>query len=291
MSSQKENINSATNGKKEDHSEDHVSTQYASSTNGAPNHPRMPPTPLPDTHNWSDLPNTNGNSHRPVLQSSNGINGSGIRRRQGKNVHIMDDKENRPIFTRGHDSSASIDSLYSDVDINGLRHAHTINGRVTPLETSHRVEPFGPHTSTPNGPQSKAHAKIKTYSDEPGAERFPRISRPVELLRNSYDTVVIGSGYGGGVAASRMARAGQSVCLLERGKERWPGEYPSGFIDAMKQFHVSGNFAPGFLNGMAVEGGDPTGLYHLICGKGQNAFVGNVSLYLLIKSKRFLISY
>jgi choline dehydrogenase-like flavoprotein len=98
----------------------------------------------------------------------------------------------------------------------------------------------------------------------------------VELLQNkAYDCVVIGSGYGGGVAASRMARAGQSVCLLERGQERWPGEYPSGFIDAMKQMHVSGDFAPGILKGALVEGGDPTGLYHLIVGKGQNAFVGN----------------
>lgn len=52
-------------------------------------------------------------------------------------------------------------------------------------------------------------------------QQFPRISRPVELLRPSYDVVVVGSGYGGGVAASRLARGGQSVCVLERGKERW----------------------------------------------------------------------
>ena len=50
---------------------------------------------------------------------------------------------------------------------------------------------------------------------------FPRLSRPVELLKHQYDVVVIGSGYGGGVAASRMARGGQSVCLLELGKEKW----------------------------------------------------------------------
>lgn len=50
---------------------------------------------------------------------------------------------------------------------------------------------------------------------------FPRISKPVELLRHEYDVVVIGSGYGGSVAASRMARARQSVCLLELGREKW----------------------------------------------------------------------
>jgi choline dehydrogenase-like flavoprotein len=94
-------------------------------------------------------------------------------------------------------------------------------------------------------------------------------------LRSEYDVVVVGSGYGGGVAASRMARAGQTVCLLERGQEKWPGEYPSGFIDAIKEMHVSGDFAPGFWKGSPIEYGDPTGLYHLIMGKGQNAFVGN----------------
>jgi hypothetical protein len=30
------------------------------------------------------------------------------------------------------------------------------------------------------------------------ARSFPRISRPVELLRPTYDVVVVGSGYGGG---------------------------------------------------------------------------------------------
>ena len=58
---------------------------------------------------------------------------------------------------------------------------------------------------------------------EPGAkpEDCPRISRPVELLGLEYDAVVIGSGYGGAVAASRMARAGQKVCVLELGREKW----------------------------------------------------------------------
>lgn len=101
-------------------------------------------------------------------------------------------------------------------------------------------------------------------------------------MRHSYDTVVIGSGYGGGVAASRMARAGKHVCVLERGKERWPGEYPVSAGDALKQLHVSGEFSPKWLPGIPVDGGDPTGMYHLILGKGQNAVVGNGKSFLCV---------
>jgi choline dehydrogenase-like flavoprotein len=39
-------------------------------------------------------------------------------------------------------------------------------------------------------------------------------------MRTAYDVVVVGSGYGAGVAASRMARAGKSVAVLELGWER-----------------------------------------------------------------------
>lgn len=124
-------------------------------------------------------------------------------------------------------------------------------------------------------PPLKDQAKVKFNVHDTLHTRYPRISRPVELMQTSYDVVVIGSGYGGGVAASRMARGRQSVCLLERGKEKWPGEYPEELPDALKEVHVSGKFAPWRTKGKWTEGGDPTGLYHLVVGEGQNAFVGN----------------
>lgn len=93
-------------------------------------------------------------------------------------------------------------------DVNGGRHTR-------------RAKTALPHFSLPGGPQGKTHAKVRTYTDDPDRQQFPRISKPVELMRGAYDVVVIGSGYGGGVAASRMARGNQSVCLLERGKEKW----------------------------------------------------------------------
>ncbi|KAK8038165.1 glucose-methanol-choline oxidoreductase [Apiospora phragmitis] len=139
---------------------------------------------------------------------------------------------------------------------------------------SHRIKSFGIHQDDAGGP-SGAKARIRSWGDERNGASFPRLSRPLELMRNSYDCVVIGSGYGGGVAASRMARTGESVCVLERGREHWPGEYPSDTDDALEQVHYSGEFSPGWLPKKVVNGGDPTGMYHLIFGNGQNAIVGN----------------
>ena len=67
-----------------------------------------------------------------------------------------------------------------------------------------------------------------------------RISSPIEAMKEHYDAVVIGSGYGGGIAASRMSRAGKKVCLLERGREIVPGEYPDTLVEATEevQFHT-----------------------------------------------------
>jgi cholesterol oxidase len=53
------------------------------------------------------------------------------------------------------------------------------------------------------------------------------LSRPVDQIQGHYSAVVVGSGYGGAIAAARIARAGRDVCVLERGKELHPGEYPN----------------------------------------------------------------
>lgn len=41
-----------------------------------------------------------------------------------------------------------------------------------------------------------------------------------------YDAIVVGSGFGGGVAACRLAAAGWSVCVLERGRRFDRGDFP-----------------------------------------------------------------
>ncbi len=65
-----------------------------------------------------------------------------------------------------------------------------------------------------------------------------RLASETKDMKDHYAVVVIGSGYGGGIAASRMARAGQQVCVLERGKELLPGEYPDTQSEALHEFQI-----------------------------------------------------
>jgi len=64
---------------------------------------------------------------------------------------------------------------------------------------------------------------------------FPRLSSPLDRILDHYTVVVVGSGYGGGIAASRFARAGQSVCVLERGREFLPGEFPDTQLELVRE--------------------------------------------------------
>lgn len=55
-----------------------------------------------------------------------------------------------------------------------------------------------------------------------------------ESLKDRYQVVVIGSGYGGSITACRLAMAGCEVCLLERGAEWLPGTFPDTFMGLQK---------------------------------------------------------
>ncbi|KAH7413773.1 hypothetical protein DE146DRAFT_707398 [Phaeosphaeria sp. MPI-PUGE-AT-0046c] len=98
--------------------------------------------------------------------------------------------------------------------------------------------------------------------------RHPRLSRPRSSLKSSYDVVIIGSGYGGGVAASRCTRAGKSVAVLERGAEKWPGEYPRTVNEAMHQHNISGQVLK-----KGEQAGKEAGLFQTVKGEGQDVFM------------------
>ncbi len=74
-----------------------------------------------------------------------------------------------------------------------------------------------------------------------------------------FDTVIVGSGFGGSVMAYRLAEAGRSVCVLERGRAYPPGAFTRSPYRARESFW------------------DPerglTGMYHYWSFKGIDALV------------------
>jgi len=58
-------------------------------------------------------------------------------------------------------------------------------------------------------------------------------------LGSTYDAIVIGSGYGGAISAQMLTEAGQSVLLLERGREILPGEYPRDLQGAARETQIT----------------------------------------------------
>lgn len=70
-----------------------------------------------------------------------------------------------------------------------------------------------------------------------------RLSSAVDTMKPHYEIVVVGSGYGGAIAASRMARAGRDVCLLERGREFMAGEYPATPLEGATQVQYNTGLA------------------------------------------------
>lgn len=78
-------------------------------------------------------------------------------------------------------------------------------------------------------------------------------------LTERFDALVIGSGFGGSVVAYRLANAGKSVCLLERGKPYPPGSF------ARTPYEMRNNFWDPSEQGY--------GLYNIWSFRGMSAVV------------------
>lgn len=92
-----------------------------------------------------------------------------------------------------------------------------------------------------------------------------RLAKPLESLRQRYDVVIVGSGYGGAVSASRLARSGKSVAVLERGREIVTGEFPAKFPELRNELRIT---TKGSVSG------SPTALFDLRLGEDIHVLVG-----------------
>jgi cholesterol oxidase len=135
---------------------------------------------------------------------------------------------------------------------------------------------------TLTGPRTQLHGA--ECEGLPGNDReepaVQRLSRPIREMRDHYAAVVVGSGYGGAIAAARIARTGRAVCVLERGREIHPGEYPNSALSAAREIQVR---TP------ATDHGSAAGLYEFHahdditvltgCGLGGTSLINaNVAL-------------
>ena len=105
----------------------------------------------------------------------------------------------------------------------------------------------------------------------PGGTRMSRLSSSITDLPPRAEVVVVGSGYGAAIAASRLARAGRDVVILERGREFRPGEYPDTPAKAAGEMQFD---LPEPDHDGRAHVGSPTGLYDFRVNKDINVFVG-----------------
>jgi len=94
---------------------------------------------------------------------------------------------------------------------------------------------------------------------------MPRLAKSLEFADDHYDVVIVGSGYGGGVSASRLARAGLRVCVLERGREFLTGEFPTRFPELRQDFQVTGD---------KIKTGRDVSLFDIHLGADMHVMVG-----------------
>lgn len=79
----------------------------------------------------------------------------------------------------------------------------------------------------------------------------------------SYDAVVVGSGYGGSVAACRLAMASVRVCLLEKGRKWEAQDFPTDSFEMLSAVRMENQ-------NLGISYGPKDALFQVIlssCGK------------------------
>lgn len=114
---------------------------------------------------------------------------------------------------------------------------------------------------------------VHKLEDVPGrlsedfAELVAKQARPGKTTE-PFELIVVGSGYGGAMAAARFSRHFDKVVVLERGLEYLPGQFPSYTADLPAHVRVDSTVG-GKLQG------NPEGLFDLKLGAHVSALVAN----------------
>lgn len=90
----------------------------------------------------------------------------------------------------------------------------------------------------------------------------------VRTKASDFDVIIVGSGYGGAVAALRMSEKGYRVLVLERGSEFLPGDFPSDVSTLTTFSRINSPTSAGIY-------GQSSGVMNWHVGMGLAAMVGN----------------
>ena len=103
-------------------------------------------------------------------------------------------------------------------------------------------------------------------SPSPNPPSRPALADAPEQLAalTEVDVVIIGSGYGGAIAAARLANQVGSLVVLERGREWHPGDFPTTPLEGLNALHQNTH-----------KQKNPLGLFHINRGAGMNIICGS----------------